>query len=239
MTSPGEGAIGGGVTASNKPFLVVVALAVFLTVLTGTVVNVVVPLIREEFGASAGGVGWIITGYALAYAVGISLYGRVSDFFGVRLVFALGLLGFALGGLICTFAPSLAVLVFGRIVQGIGGAAVPALATVSVARVLPPGERGGALGLVASSVGVGSAVGPVVGGIVGQFAGWRPLFVVTLVLMVLLIPFALRVLPGGASEGERRRFDLLDRCCGMNQIKSSAKLRSGRPSRSFNTCPAV
>ncbi|WP_084709741.1 MFS transporter [Rubrobacter aplysinae] len=194
---------------SARPFLVVVALAVFVTVLTGNVVNVVIPLMREEFGASAAGVGWIITGYALAYAIGVPLYGRVSDFFGVRRVFALGLLGFAAGGLVCALAPSLSVLVAGRILQGIGGAAVPALATVSVAKVLPPGERGAALGVVASSVGVGSAAGPVVGGIVGQFAGWRPLFLGTLVLMLLLVPFALRVLPGGASEDERRGFDLL------------------------------
>ena len=65
---------------------------------------------------------------------------------------------------------------------------------------------------MASSVGAASAVGPVVGGVVGgvvgQLAGWRPLFVVTLVPMLLLIPFALRVLPGDTAEGERRGFDL-------------------------------
>lgn len=208
MSAKDEPIEGGGGT-STRPFLAVVALAVFVTVLTGNVVNVVIPLMRDEFGASAAGVGWIITGYALAYAIGVPLYGRLSDFFGVRRVFALGLLGFAAGGLVCALAPSLPVLVVGRILQGVGGAAVPALATVSVAKVLPPGERGAALGVVASSVGVGSAAGPVVGGIVGQFAGWRPLFVGTLVLMLLLVPFALRVLPGGASEDERRGFDLL------------------------------
>ncbi|MDP9474404.1 MAG: MFS transporter [Actinomycetota bacterium] len=204
--SAGSAATGG--TSSNRLFLTVVVLAVFVTVLTGNVVNVVIPLMRDELGASAAGMGWVVTGYALAYAVGVPLYGRVSDFFGVGRVFALGLLGFAVGGLVCALAPSLPVLVLGRIVQGVGGAAVPALATVSVAKVLPPGERGGALGLVASSVGVGSAVGPVAGGFVGQFAGWRSLFVGTLVLMLLLIPFALRVLPHEASQ-DRRRFDLL------------------------------
>ena len=207
MSAEGE-TIRHGESASTRLFLTVVALSVFVTVLTVTMLNVTIPLIREEFGASAAVVGWVITGSALAYAVGVPLYGRVSDFFGVRRVFALGLLGFAAGGLVCALAPNLPVLVAGRIVQGIGGAAVPALATVSVAKVLPPGERGGALGLVASSVGVGSAVGPVAGGLVGQLAGWRQLFVGTLVLMLLLIPLALRVLPREASE-DRRRFDLL------------------------------
>jgi DHA2 family metal-tetracycline-proton antiporter-like MFS transporter/DHA2 family florfenicol/chloramphenicol resistance protein-like MFS transporter len=143
---------------------------------------------RAEFDVSAAQVGWVITGYALAYAVGVPLYGRVSDFFGVRRVFVLGLLGFAAGGLICALAPSLPVLVIGRIVQGIGGAAVPALASVAVARVLPSGKRGGALGLVASSVGIGSATGPIFGGVVGQLAGWRPLFAGTLLMMLLLTP---------------------------------------------------
>src|SRR3712207_4564929 len=114
--------------ASTRMFLAVVALAVFITVLTGTMINVLIPLMRAEFGASAAQIGWVITGYALAYAVGVPLYGRISDLFGVRRVFALGLLGFAAGGLICALAPNVAVLVLGRIVQGIGGAAVPALA---------------------------------------------------------------------------------------------------------------
>ena len=194
--------------ASTRLFLAVVASGVFVTVLTGTMLNVAAPLMRAEFGASAAGVGWVFTGYALAYAVGVPLYGRLSDSFGVRRVFALGLLGFVAGGLVCALAPSLPVLVFGRIVQGIGGAAVPALASVAVAKVLPAGRRGGALGLVASSVGVGSAVGPVVGGAFGQLLGWRPLFAGTLALMLLLVPFALRVLPDGGSE-DGRGFDLL------------------------------
>jgi DHA2 family metal-tetracycline-proton antiporter-like MFS transporter/DHA2 family florfenicol/chloramphenicol resistance protein-like MFS transporter len=206
--SAGGKAIGAEHPASTRLFLTVVALAVFTTVLTATMINVLIPLMRAEFGASAAQVGWVITGYALAYAIGVPLYGRISDLFGVRRVFALGLLGFAVGGLICAFAPSLAVLVLGRTVQGIGGAAVPALALVAVAKVLPPGERGGAMGLVASSVGIGAAVGPVVGGAVGQLLGWRALFVGTLVLMLLLIPFARRVLPNGGSTDERR-FDLI------------------------------
>jgi len=205
--SAGTGAVGGAKPASAGLFLPVVAVAVFVSVLTATMINVLIPVIRDEFGASAAQVGWVVTGYALAYAIGVPLYGKVSDLVGVRRVFTLGLLGFASGGLICALAPSFAVLVLGRVVQGIGGAAIPALAFVAVAKVLPPGERGAALGIIASSVGIGSAVGPIAGGAVGQIFGWRPLFYGTLVLMLLLIPIALRVLPDGGSKGERN-FDL-------------------------------
>lgn len=194
--------------SSTRLFLLVVASAVFTSVLTGTMVNVVIPVIRAEFGASAAQVGWVVTGFALAYAVSVPLYGRVSDLFGVRRVFVFGVAGFAAGGLICALAPSLPILILGRVVQAVGGAAIPALATVAVAKVLPPGNRGGAMGLVASSVGVGSAVGPVVGGVVGQFLGWRALFVGSVILALLLIPFALRALPNDGIKGDRH-FDLL------------------------------
>jgi len=207
MNAEGTAVERGG-AASTQLFLLVVASSVFVTVLTATMINVLIPVIRAEFAASAAQIGWVVTGYALAYAIGVPLYGRVSDLFGVRRIFTLGLLGFAAGGLICALAPSLAVLVVGRIVQGIGGAAVPALASVAVAKVLPPGNRGSALGLVASSVGIGSSVGPIVGGAVGQLLGWRALFVGSLVLMLLLLPFAQRVLPNGGSQDERR-FDLV------------------------------
>lgn len=195
--------------AATRLFLLVVASAVFTSVLTGTMINVVIPVIRAEFGASAAQVGWVVTGFSLAYAVSVPLYGRVSDLFGVRRVFVFGVSGFAAGGLICALAPTLPLLILGRVVQAIGGAAIPALATVAVAKVLPPGNRGGAMGLVASSVGVGSAVGPVVGGVVGQFLGWRALFVGSVILALLLIPFALRALPSDESQKEDGQFDLL------------------------------
>src|SRR5215218_8186250 len=149
--------------ASTRLLLAVLTSAVFVSVLNSSMVNVAIPLIREEFGASEAQVGWVITGFLLLYAIGIPLYGRAADIFSLRRAFALGLVVFALGSLICIVAPSLPLLVFGRIVQATGGAAIPALASASVVKVLPPGDRGTALGLIVSSVGVGAAVGPVVG----------------------------------------------------------------------------
>lgn len=189
-------------------FLLVVASAVFVSVLTGAMVNVMLPAIRAEFGASAAQIGWVVTGFSLAFAVSVPLYGRVSDLYGVRLVFVFGIVGFALGGLLCALAPSLPLLILGRVVQATGGAAIPALATVAVAKVLPPGQRGGALGLVSSTIGVASAVGPIVGGVLGQTLGWRALFLGSLALALLLIPFALRALPQNRAPGGRR-VDLL------------------------------
>ncbi len=171
-------------------------------------VNVVVPSIQAEFGATEGQVGWIITGYLLVYAVGIPLYGRVSDLFSLRRTFALGLFVFAAGSLFCALAPNLLFLVLGRIVQAAGAAAIPALASASVAKVLPPGERGAALGLIFSSVGLGAAIGPVLGGAVESLAGWQALFYGTLLLALVLVPVALYELPE-TEPSKDRTFDLL------------------------------
>jgi MFS transporter, DHA2 family, metal-tetracycline-proton antiporter len=192
---------------STRLLLAVLISAVFVSVLNSSMVNVVVPSIQEEFGASEGQVGWVITGYLLVYAVGIPLYGRVSDLFSLRWTFCLGLLVFAAGSLFCALAPNLLLLVFGRIVQAAGGAAIPALATASVAKVLAPGDRGTALGLIFSSVGIGAAVGPVLGGAVETVAGWQALFYGTLLLTLIVIPIAFRELPHTERSNDRS-FDL-------------------------------
>lgn len=193
---------------NRRLLLAVLISAVFVAVMNSSMVNVAVPVIRRDFGASEAQVGWVITSYLLIYAVGIPLYGRAADVFSLRSAFSLGLLVFAVGSLVSALAPSLPLLVFGRIVQATGAAAIPALSSASVAKVLPPGDRGTALGLIVSSVGVGAAVGPVVGGVIQEFAGWQSLFYATLALTLLLLVGALYVLPKTESS-EDRSFDVI------------------------------
>ncbi len=203
----GEGKVlGESRPASDRLFLAVVVASVFVSVVAGTMVNVVVPVIGEDLDASEAQVGWVVTSHMLVFAVGVPLYGRISDFFSLRRIFSLGLLVFAFGSLVCALAPNLPVLVFGRVVQAVGDAAIPALAGVAVAKVLPPGQRGGALGMILSSVGVGASVGPILGGFVEQFLGWHFLFYGVLLMALLLIPGSLKVLPD--ESGGIRRFDL-------------------------------
>jgi MFS transporter, DHA2 family, metal-tetracycline-proton antiporter len=195
------------VEVSTRLLMGVLISGVFVSVLNSSMVNVVVPVIGRDYGVTEAQVGWVITGFLLTFAIGIPLYGRAADVFSVRRAFAVGLLAFAAGSLLCAAAPSLGVLVLGRIVQGAGGAAIPALSSVSVAKILPPGERGSALGLIVSSVGIGAAIGPIAGGAVGSLVGWHYLFIGTLVLTAALIPAAWYVLPDDNPE-ETRGFDL-------------------------------
>ncbi len=188
-------------------FLPVIAAAVFMVVLTDNVVNIIVPMLATTFHASVPHVNWTITGYALVLAVGVPLYGRVSDDWGVRRVFALAFPLFALGSLACALAPNLGLLIAGRVLQGTGAAGIPAIATVAVAKLLPPGQRGAAFGVIASTVGAGAAAGPIVGGVLAQYLGWRALFVALMALALLLQVGALRVLPRQPANN-RRAFDL-------------------------------
>ncbi len=197
--SPAEGAL----TAKERTdqrntrlLLVVVVTAILVSVLNQTFVNVVVPDIRQDYGVTQGQAGWVITGYLLVFAVGIPLYGRVADLYSLRSAFALGLFLLAAGSLACALAPSLPLLVAGRILQAAGASAIPALGFASVAKALPEGSRGTALGLLSSSVGAGAAIGPVLGGVVTGIAGWHALFFLTVLLATLLIPGALYALPG-------------------------------------------
>lgn len=177
--------------------------------MNGAMVNVALPSIQQAYGASEGVISWVVTGYFLVFAVGIPLYGRLSDLYSLRRTFLLGLAGMAVGSLLCALAPNLVVLITGRVIQGAGAAAIPALASATVARLLPAGERGVALGLIVSSVGVGAAVGPVAGGLVTQFAGWQVLFYATMVLTLFLIPGVWSLLPDEKPPASARgRFDL-------------------------------
>lgn len=194
---------------STRLLLAVIASAVFLSVLIQTFVNVVVPLIQEDYGVSEGEVGWVITGYLLVFAVGIPLYGRIADLYSIRRTFSVGLLGLAAGSVLCAAAPSFPVLVGGRMIQAAGAAAIPALSFAIVAKILPPGRRGVAFGLISSSIGVGASVGPPVGGALAGIAGWHSLFVVAFLLSALLAAGAWLTLPEKVSdETGEKGFDL-------------------------------
>ncbi|MFS0838854.1 MFS transporter [Paenibacillus sp. 1P03SA] len=193
------------------PLLLVLVFSLFLACMTADMVNPVLPLIRKDFGASEAGAGWVVSGVLLVISIGVPLYGRISDFFSIRKLYALALLIFAAGSLVCAVAPALPILVGGRMLQGAGSAAIPVLSVIAVSQVLPSGSRGAALGLLAGSIGLGTAAGPIFGGFVGQVFGWPSLFWLTLVLLLALVPCALYVLPGGSRTEtlKESRLDLL------------------------------
>ncbi|MPZ65908.1 MAG: MFS transporter [Pseudonocardiaceae bacterium] len=186
--------------ARFRLLLAVLVTAVVVSVMNNSIVAVLLPQIRADFGTSAAAVGWVVTGFSLAFALATAFFGRVSDVFGIRGVFCLGLAIFVAGSAVVALTSAIPVLIAARALQGIGAAAIPALSSVTVARVLPPGRRGLAFGMLATGVGVGQALGPVLGGVAAELAGWRAPFLGTVVLNLPVLLGAWRTLPGRDTE---------------------------------------
>ncbi|MFE9659710.1 MFS transporter [Streptomyces sp. NPDC005955] len=194
-------------TGSGLGLLAVLMPAILVTVAASDMVNLMLPTIGAEFGASEAELAWVVTGFLLMFSVGIPLYGRISDRVSLRRLFAFALLTYAVGSLICALSPSLAVLVAGRIVTGMGAAAIPVLSIIAVTTLLPPKRRGVGIGVVSAGAGVGTAVGPALGGGIGEALSWPALFWIMLVVSLLLLVPALRVLPD-ATPRSTGRLDL-------------------------------
>jgi EmrB/QacA subfamily drug resistance transporter len=187
----------GGARASNaRRVLAFVCVTAFAVVLNGTMLPVALPEIGRSMSLDTAQVGWLTTGYFLMNGVAIPFFGRLADLRGVDRLYAAGLLTFFLGSVACGLAPGYEVLMAGRLVQGVGAAAVVGLGPTAVSLSYPPGERGVAIGFVGAAVGVGAAAGPVLGGFVAQAVGWRYLFLAG-VLFGALAPLALKALPRG------------------------------------------
>ncbi|MGX7674430.1 MFS transporter [Plantactinospora sp. DSM 117369] len=194
-------------TGSGLALLAVLMPAVLVTVVASDMVNLMLPSIGAEFGASEAELAWVVTGFLLVFAVGIPFYGRISDRVSLRRLFTFGLLTYSAGSLVCALAPDLLVLVLGRIVMGTGAAALPVLSIIAVTRLMPVDKRGMGIGVVSAAAGVGTAAGPALGGGIGQVLGWPALFWLMLVVALVLLPAAFRVLPGEPAAGTGR-FDL-------------------------------
>nr|BFF25141.1 hypothetical protein GCM10025732_31060 [Glycomyces mayteni] len=195
-------------TRSGAALLAVLMPAMLVTVIASDMVNLMLPAIGAQFGASEAELAWVVTGFLLMFAIGIPFYGRISDRVSLRRLFAFALLVYAAGSLLCALAPNLPLLVAGRAITGAGAAAVPVLAIVAVTRLMPVDKRGTGIGAVSAAAGIGTAAGPAVGGGIGQLLGWPALFWLMLAASLALLPAAVRVLPGGV-PARGGRFDLL------------------------------
>ena len=183
--------------------LAFVCAAAFAVVLNGTMLPVALPEIGDALSLGQVSLGWVITGYFLVNGVSVPFFGRLADLYGVARLFAIGLAVFFFGSILCALAPGFAPLMAGRLVQGVGAAAVVGLGPAAVSFAYPPERRGRALGLVGAAVGAGAAAGPVFGGLVTDLFGWRALFAAG-ALFGALAPLAFRMLPRGVRSPDGR-----------------------------------
>lgn len=194
--------------SSQGPRIVALVCAVaFFGVLNASAVVVVLPEMGRAYGAESGALGWVMSLFLLTYGVAIPFYGRMADRFGTRRLYLFGLGLFGVGSLLCAVAPTLSLMLAARVVQALGGAAFPGLGMTMASRAFPASRRGVALGAIAATMGVGSAVGPLAGGLIAEVFTWRFLFGLS-ALASLLIPVAHRILPS-ESQNEQASVDAL------------------------------
>ncbi len=156
-----------------------VVLGAFMAQLDLFIVNVAFPAIQSEFGgASASGLSWVLSAYAIVFAACLVPAGRVADLIGRRRTFELGALVFGIGSAGCAAAPGVVVLVAARVVQAIGAAMVIPTSLGLLLHVFPAAERPAATGAWASGGAIAAASGPPIGGLL-VLASWRWIFLVT------------------------------------------------------------
>jgi EmrB/QacA subfamily drug resistance transporter len=179
-----------------------------LAFIDATVVNIALPHVGAELGASAAGLQWIVNGYTLSLASLILLGGALGDRFGRRRVFVVGAGGFAAASLLCGLATSTEALVAARVAQGVGGALLTPGALALLETSFRPKDRARAIGAWSGLGGVAGAVGPFLGGWLVQVASWRLVFLVNVPLAALVIYVALRHVPESRDRDAAPRLDL-------------------------------
>jgi EmrB/QacA subfamily drug resistance transporter len=190
--------------ARRWPALLVMLAAAFMDLLDATVVNVALPAIRSDLHASYAAAQWITAGYTVAFGLGLILGGRMGDRYGRRRMFVAGVATFTVASALCGLAPSSAVLIVARLVQGAASSLMVPQIMATVFAVFPPRERGGASGAYGAVSGIAAVAGPVLGGTLVQYdvlgMGWRAVFFVNLPIGVLALVASLVLVPETRSD---------------------------------------
>ncbi|MCS0504719.1 MFS transporter [Ancylobacter mangrovi] len=190
---------------------VILLVGAFLPPLDFFIVNVALPSIRGELGASSSAEQLVISSYAALYAVTLTTGGRLGDLFGRGRIFFLGLIGFAAASTLCGFAWSPWVLVAGRALQGITAAVMAPQALASVQAIFPEKEKSLALGVYGAVFGLAAVVGQAFGGLLIALdlmgLGWRSIFLVNLPVALLVLVFGIPLLRETRAR-DARRLDL-------------------------------
>ena len=175
--------------------LAIAVLGSGIAFLDGTVVNVALPSIGDDFGAETSSLQWILNGYLLTLASLILLGGSLGDRYGRRRIFVIGVAWFTAASLLCAIAPSANALIAARLLQGVGGALLTPGSLAMIEASFRPGDRARAIGAWSGLGGVATALGPLLGGYLVEAVSWRAIFLINIPIGLFVAVMATRHVP--------------------------------------------
>jgi EmrB/QacA subfamily drug resistance transporter len=192
--------------------LAVSQIAAFMALLDVSIVNVALPSIKRDLGASPMTVQWVVSGYALTFGLALVPAGRLGDTFGRRRMFLIGLSAFVVTSALTGAAPTLDLLIVARLLQGVAGGILIPQNSGLIQELFQGAERGRAFGILGATVGLATAAGPVIGGLIlAVFTGpdgWRWVFYVNVPIGLVALLLAMRFVPALARGDGGRRLHL-------------------------------
>jgi EmrB/QacA subfamily drug resistance transporter len=194
--------------AHPRLLLATTILASSLSFIDGSVVNVGLPAIGQNLAVGGEGLSWVVNGYLLPLSALLLIGGAAGDSFGRRRLLITGVAIFAFASVLCAAAPSLSLLIAGRVLQGVGSALLMPNSLAILGASFSGEARGRAIGTWAAIGAATGAIGPVLGGFLIDLVGWRTIFLINLPIAVGAIALAARYVRDDRAAGARR-LDLL------------------------------
>ncbi|MBI9111961.1 MFS transporter [Maridesulfovibrio ferrireducens] len=193
----------------NITTILVIAAGTFLVNLDASIVNIALPTLCTDLGASTQDVAWVVLIYLCALGSLLLFSGKLGDALGSKRIFITGFLIFSVGSLICAYAHQIHIMYLGRLVQGIGAACIMANFGAILLQNLPSDYIGRAFGLNTVLGGIGYAMGAPLGGWLIHSFGWRWIFLINIpVGIVAIIASVIYLKKDQTGESEPERFDL-------------------------------
>jgi EmrB/QacA subfamily drug resistance transporter len=188
--------LGAGVgSAQGRWILIATILGSSIAGIDSSVVNVTLPAIGRDLGASFAALQWTITGYTLSVASLILLAGGLGDRYGRRRMFLIGISGFTAASVLCAIVPSIGFLVGARVIQGIGGALMTPASLAILQSAIAAEERPRAIGIWSGFGGVSTVIAPFIGGWLLDLGTWRWIFLINLPVAALVLMVTARHVP--------------------------------------------
>ena len=189
--------------------LVAVGIGTFVSALDSSIVNAILPLLRDDLQTTVAEIEWVTVVYLLVVSGLLLGFGRAGDLYGQKRVYLVGFFIFVIASAACGFAPSAGWLVGLRGVQGIGAAMLFATSPAIVTKSFPDAERGRALGTLAMMTYLGLTAGPALGGWLAHAAGWRWVFYINVPIGAAAIAISWRVVKDEPTAAAGESFDFL------------------------------